>query len=210
MVIVMRFLKEYKIVGVAIVVVLYFFQPLNVIIIVDVVVVASDWCFIFPFRPFCHRSYSNKIICEIAHQIATIRLLLNGWPFYLFVTLLWLRHVVILRFILYLPPSLSLSPCLTHFFMNVYVRLFGLRQFIILEDLVFFSFTDLQWKPGDFMAQINAIKYVLNRHKKDHFNIFSAVFADWLAGWLATSYPSEMAIFRTKITTLKPSTTLTK
>lgn len=60
MVIVMRFLKEYKIVGVAIVV---------------VVVAASDWCSICPF---CHRSRMATIICEIAHQIATIRLLLNG------------------------------------------------------------------------------------------------------------------------------------
>lgn len=184
MVIVMRFLKEYKIVGVAIV----------------VIVAASDWCSIWPF---CHRSRMATIICEIAHQIATIRLLLNGWPFYLLVTLLWLRHVVILRFVLSLI-----------FFMNVYgwVCLFRLRPFIKFENLMFSSFTDLQWKPGDFMAWINAIKYALNGHKKWQSPCFFllCLLAGWMTGWLATSYPFQMAIFRTKITTLKPSTTLTK
>lgn len=69
---------------------------------------------------------------------------------------------------LFSPLSVSLTHSVSQFFMC----LFRLGPFITFENLMFFSFTDLQWKPGDFMAWINAIKYALNRHKKRSFQYF--------------------------------------
>lgn len=138
-------------------------------LVIIVVVVSHEWCSI----------RIATIICEIAHQIATIRCLLNDDRFIFLLPFLWLRHVVILRYIF----SLSFS-LVTHWSSVLsFLALFLLKAIHYIENLLSFSLICNE-NQVIFMTWINAIKYVLNRHKKTISLVFSAVFVGLLAGWL--------------------------
>lgn len=90
--IVMPFLREFAIVGAVVIIIYLFFF---------FIIVMSRWCISFTIIR------QATIICKIAHQIATIQLLLNDDRFVCLLPFLWVWHVGILSFF---SSSLFLTP----------------------------------------------------------------------------------------------------